>query len=88
MIMMMRRRGRRRGEGGGREELGPCDFWMFPKLKEKLSGRRFEDVEEMQEAVTSVLDSFHLKDFKGAFQKWLEHYNKCVEAGGSYFEGD
>ena len=69
-------------------DLAPCDFWMFPKLKEKLRGRRFEDVEEMQEAVTSVLDSFHLEDFKGAFQKWLDRYKKCVDAGGSYFEGD
>ena len=34
---------------------------MFPKLKEKLSGRRFDDVEEMEEAVTSVLDSLHLE---------------------------
>ena len=23
-------------------DLGPCDFWLFPKLKEKLSGCRYE----------------------------------------------
>ena len=26
------------------------------------------------------------KDFHGAFQKLLERYNKCIAAGGDYFE--
>ena len=69
-------------------DLAPCDFWMFPRLKEKLRGRRFEDVEEMKEAVTEALDTFTLEDYQRAFKKWLERYNKCIELGGSYFEGD
>ena len=28
------------------------------------------------------------EDFHGAFQKLLERYNKCIVAGGDYFEGD
>ena len=28
------------------------------------------------------------EDFHGAFQKLLERYNKCIAAGGDYFEGD
>ena len=31
--------------------LAPCDFWFFPKLKEKLRGCRYETIEEMKEAV-------------------------------------
>ena len=69
-------------------DLAPCDFWMFPRLKEKLRGRRFEDVEEMKEAVTEALDTFPLEDYQRAFKKWLECYNKCIELGGSYFDGD
>ena len=68
-------------------DLARCDFWFFPRMK-KLRGRRFEDVEEMQEAVTSVLDSLTQEDFKRTFMKWLDRYNKCIEARGSYFEGD
>ena len=26
--------------------------------------------------------------FYGAFQRFLERYNKCIAAGGDYFEGD
>ena len=38
-------------------DLAPCDFCLFPKLKEKLRGCRFETIEEMKEAVTKVIDT-------------------------------
>ena len=28
-------------------DLSPCDFWLFPKLKEQLKGRRFNSDEEV-----------------------------------------
>ena len=68
--------------------LAPCDFWLFPKLKEKLRGCRYETIEEMKKAVTKVIDTLTQEDFHGAFQKLLERYNKCIAAGGGYFEGD
>ena len=39
-------------------------------------------------AVTKVIDTLTQEDFHGAFYMFLERYNKCVEAGGDYFEGD
>ena len=42
----------------------------------------------MKEAVTKVIDMLTQEDFYGAFQKLLERYNKCIAAGGDYFEGD
>ena len=69
-------------------DLASCDFWLFPKLKEKLRGCRNETIEEMKEAVTKVIDTLTLEDFHGAFQKLLEWYNKCIATGGDYFEWD
>ena len=66
----------------------PCDFWLFPKLKEKLRGCRYETIEEMKKAVTKVIDTLTQEDFHGALQNLLERYNKCIAAGGDYFEGD
>ena len=63
-------------------DLAPCDFWLFPKLKENLRGCRYETIEEMKEAVTKVIDTLTQEDFHGAFQKLLERYNKCIAAGG------
>ena len=65
-------------------DLAPCDFWLFPKLR----GYRYETTEEMKEAVTKVIDTLTQEDFHGAFQKLLEQYNKCIAAGGDYFEGE
>ena len=69
-------------------DLTPCDFWLFPKLKENLRGCRYETIEEMKEAVTKVIDTLTQEDFDGAFKKLLERYNKCIVAGGDYFERD
>ena len=65
-------------------DLAPCDFWLFPKLR----SYRYATIEEMKEAVTKVIDTLTQEDFHGAFQKMLERYNKCIAAGGYYFEGD
>ena len=42
-------------------DLTPCDFWLFPKLKEKLRGCCYETIEEMKEAVTKVIDTLTQK---------------------------
>ena len=69
-------------------DLGPCDFWLFPKLKEKLIGCHYETNEKMKAAVTEVIDMLTQEDFHRAFQKLLERYNKCIAARGDYFKGD
>ena len=65
-------------------DVGPCDFWLFPKLR----GCRYETIEEMKEAVTKVIDTLTQEDFHGAFQKLLKRYNKCIAAGEDYMKGD
>ena len=42
----------------------------------------------MKEPVTKVIERLTQEDFHGAFQNLLERYNKCIAAGGDYFEGD
>ena len=65
-------------------DVGPCDFWLFPKL----TGCRYETIEEMKEGVTKVIDSLTQEDFHRALQKMLERYKKCIAVEGDYFEGD
>ena len=69
-------------------DLAPCDFCLFPKLKEKLRGCRYQTIEELKEAVRKVIDTITKEDFHGAFQRLLERHNNCIAAGGDYFEGD
>ena len=63
--------------------LATSDFCLFPKL----TGWRYETIEEMKEAVTKVIDTLIKEDLHGAVQKLLERH-KCIASGGDYFEGD
>ena len=65
-------------------DLAPCDFCLFPKLR----GCRYEAIEEMKETVTKATDTLTQEDVHGTFQKLLERYEKCIAAGGGYFEGE
>ena len=64
-------------------DLVPCDF-VYSLSSETV----VETIEEMKEGVTKVIDTLTQEDFHGAFQNLLERYNKCIAAGGDYFEGD
>jgi transposase len=44
-------------------DLVPCDFALFPKLKMKLKGRRFETVSDIQRESQAVLDSIRENNF-------------------------
>ena len=63
-------------------DLAPSDFWLFPKLR----GYRYETIEELKGAATKVIVMLTQEDFHGASQKLLKRYNKCIVAGGDYFE--
>jgi hypothetical protein len=38
-------------------DLAPCDFFLFPKMKLKLKGRRFDTIDEIQAESQRVLDT-------------------------------
>ena len=56
-------------------DLGPCDFWLFSKLR----GCRYDRIEEMKEAVMKVIDTLTQENFHETFQMLLEWYNKPEE---------
>ena len=68
-------------------DLSPCDFWLFPRLKEMLAGHRFESRCGISIAVYQCLQHIPKEDYRAAFQKWVDRCKMCVEAGGAYFEG-
>jgi len=69
-------------------DLAPCEFFLFSKMKLKLKGRRFDTIEETHTESQRVLDTLIEKDFQEAFQKWRRWWDRCLHAGGNYFEGD
>jgi hypothetical protein len=50
--------------------IASSDFALFPKLKTKLKGRRFETGSDIQRESQAALDSIKENDFHGAFEGW------------------
>ena len=68
-------------------DLSPCDFWLFPRLKEMLAGHRFESRCGIGSVVYQCLQHIPKEDYWVAFRKWVDRCKMCVEADGAYFEG-
>ena len=68
-------------------DLSPCDFWLFPRLKELLAGHRFESRCGIGSTVYQCLQHIPKEDYRAAFRKWVDRCKMCVEANGAYFEG-
>jgi hypothetical protein len=62
-----------------------CNFFLFPKMKLKLKGLRFDTIEEIQAESQRVINTRTEKDLQEAFQKWKGRWDRCLHAGGNYF---
>lgn len=69
-------------------DLAPCDFFLFPQLKCTLKGRRFQTIPEIQENTLKELRSFKPEEFQQCFSNLRKRWQKCIDKGGEYFEGD
>ena len=68
-------------------DLSPCDFWLFPRLKEMLAGHRFESHCGIGSAVYQCLQHIPKEDYRAAFTKWVDRCKMCVKADRAYFKG-
>lgn len=69
-------------------DLAPCDFFLFPKLKRPMKGRRYATIEEIKTASKEELNKITKNDFSKCFEDWKKRYHKCIMSDGDYFEGD
>ncbi|KYN30749.1 hypothetical protein ALC56_14951 [Trachymyrmex septentrionalis] len=69
-------------------DLAPCDFFLFPKLKRPMKGRRFATIEEIKAASLEELKAIPKSAFQKCFDDWKKRWHKCIVSEGDYFEGD
>ena len=68
-------------------DLAPCDFFLFPRLKNHLAGRKYQTRKNLGLAIFQCLNSIPRKDYENAFENWIKRLKLCVSHGGEYFEG-
>jgi transposase len=59
-------------------------FFLFPRLKSTLKGRRFQKIEEIGE--NSLWDLRAIP--QNAFEGWKKLWKQYIDSGEEYFEGD
>jgi hypothetical protein len=60
--------------------LSPCEFWLFPKLKNELKGQKFTDILDIQHNVTTILHGILGNNFQDSFWQCIasqEEFFKC-----------
>ncbi|GFU64763.1 uncharacterized protein TNCV_2128371 [Trichonephila clavipes] len=59
-------------------DLSPCDFFLFPKLKNHLKGHHFGILENIQTAVTDQLKATPISEFHQCYEEWKKRLQRCV----------
>jgi [histone H3]-lysine36 N-dimethyltransferase SETMAR len=68
-------------------DLAPCDFYLFPKIKKELGGRRFNNIENLSRAIQAIVENIPKEEYYKSFDSWQNRLKKCIEVEGEYFEG-
>ena len=68
-------------------DLAPCDFFLFPRLRKHLAGRKYQTCKKVGSAIFQCLNSIPRKDYENAFENCIKRLKHCVSHGGEYFEG-
>lgn len=69
-------------------DLSPCDFFLFPKIKKTMKGKRYANIEDIKTASLKELKAIPQNAFENCFQDWKKRWHKCIISDGDYFEGD
>jgi transposase len=69
-------------------DLAPADFFLFPKLKSTLKGRRSESIKAIKTNSLAHLRSIPKTAFQECFRTLKKGWQRCIQSRGEYFEGD
>ena len=69
-------------------DMAPCDFFLFPKIKRTLKGRRFTAIDDIKSELLKELKDIPEIEFEKCFEDWTKRWHKYIISNGDYFEGD
>jgi transposase len=69
-------------------DLALADVFLFPELKSTLKERRFQTIQEITKNSQTELSAISKKAYQNIFQKWQRRWERRINSGGEYFEGE
>jgi hypothetical protein len=67
--------------------LSPCDFFLFPWLKNHLKVRHLGTLDNIQKSVTEELKGITAEAFEHCYEECKHCLCRCLAAQGNCFEG-
>ena len=67
-------------------DLAPSDYHLFMHMKKWLGSQRFDDDEELKDAVTGWLQAQAGDFYAEGISKLVKRYDKCLNRYGDYVE--
>ena len=67
-------------------DLAQWDFFLFPKMKEHLAGKRFANDEDLKAAVVTWLNNQAATWYEDCIHKLVPRYDKCLNVKGNHVE--
>ena len=61
-------------------DLAPSDFFLFPKIKEILRRRHFDDI---RINTTAALKGIPQNQFQNCFERWTKRWHQCIASQGT-----
>lgn len=69
-------------------DMALCDFFLFPRLKLPLRGKRFETIEATKVNSQKELKAISKSAYEKCFEDSKKRWNMCITCDGDYFEGN
>jgi len=66
-------------------DIAPSHFFLFPKIKEILKGRHFNDTDDIRSNTTAALKAIPQNQLQNCLERWTR---RCIASQGEYLEGD
>ena len=60
------------------QDLAPCDFFLFPKLKYRLWGTHNESVEAIERNSLKELKAIPAEAYKKCMENWINRWHACI----------
>ncbi|CAH2008611.1 unnamed protein product [Acanthoscelides obtectus] len=67
-------------------DLSPNVFFTFPKIKNRLRGRRFQSPEEAVDAFKNAVLDLPENEWNKCFENWFDRMQMYIHLRGEYFE--
>jgi len=69
-------------------DLAPSDFFLFPKIKEILKIRHFDDTDDTWNNTRVAPKAIPQNQFQNCFEGWTRRWHRCIASQGEYIKGD